>query len=229
MNENFGVLKGLSIFDNDFNKVDILVVNENPNGLSLDSDLGSLALDRSSGKVYRKLPSDWKEIAGVDLFDFKSSVISATTSSDGNINLSSYTGGTIDGVTVVDGGRYLIKDQTNKAENGIYVYDETNSKFVRASDADSNEEVTGGLVVPVSDGSVNKNGLFILANADPIILGTTELEFVRIGLYTSGNGISISDNVINVLLANNSGLNFVSGGLSIEYDNSSIVIDNNKL
>jgi len=226
---NYGVYKGMSIYDDNFNKVDVIIVNNDPNNLTLDSGIGSIALESDNGKIWRKDISSWKEISSFDslnIFDFKSSVIAATTETDGNINLSNYTG-TIDGVTLVNNGRYLIKNQTDKTKNGIYVYNSTNSSFTRSSDADENSEVTGGMIVPVSDGNVNRNILFMIANADPITIGTTEIEFVSIGVYKAGNGININGNIIEVLLNNNSGLQFVSGKLAVKNNSSSIVINTN--
>ena len=226
---NYGVYKGMSIYDDNFNKVDVIIVNNDPNNLTLDSGIGSIALESDNGKIWRKDISSWKEISSLDslnIFDFKSSVIAATTETDGNINLSNYIG-TIDGVTLVNNGRYLIKNQTDKTKNGIYVYNSTNSSFTRSSDADENSEVTGGMIVPVSDGNVNRNILFMIANADPITIGTTEIEFVSIGVYKAGNGININGNIIEVLLNNNSGLQFVSGKLAVKNNSSSIVINTN--
>lgn len=226
MAENFGILQGLSIYDNSYNKVDLIIVDSVPSGGV--GSIGSLALDSVSGNVYRKSSSGWKNLSSLEnisVFDFKSSVLAATTSSDGNINLSSFSG-SIDGVSVVSGGRYLIKNQTDKKENGIYVYDGTG--FERSEDCDEDEEVTSGLVVPVSGGSVNVGSLFILISADPIVVGTSELEFMQIGLYTAGNGISINGKVVSVLLNSNGGLKF-DNGVAVDNDVNSVVISGNKV
>jgi len=92
---------------------------------------------------------------------------------------------TIDGVTLVAGDRVLLKDQTAGANNGIYVA--TAGAWARASDFDANDEVKGGTLVAISEGTTNGNLLWILTTDDPITIGTTALTFVQIGAATSPN------------------------------------------
>lgn len=122
--------------------------------------------------------------------DWKASVRAAST---GNITLSG-PGTTIDGVTMAVNDRFLAKDQTAGADNGIYVWGGGAVAATRAVDADSDAEVTSGLATTVTEGTVNDNRVFILTTNDPITLGTTALVFSQLGgggaAYVAGNGLT---------------------------------------
>lgn len=82
----------------------------------------------------------------------------------------------LDGVTLATGDRVLVKNQTTAKENGIYVVGVTP---IRSTDADTSAEITSGLRVAVSEGTVNKDTDWQLTTNAPITLGTTELTFAR--------------------------------------------------
>jgi hypothetical protein len=81
---------------------------------------------------------------------------------------------TIDGVSIVDGDRVLVKDQTTAADNGIYVA--STGVWSRAKDCSSNRDVKQGTAVLVTGGSTN-GPLWWVTTADPIVIGTTSLAF----------------------------------------------------
>ena len=136
--------------------------------------------------------------------DPKNAVALTTTTSDGNIDLTGGTfGGTIDGLTVKDGWRVLIKNQTDASENGIYDYSSGTTSFSRSSDFDGTPsgEVTQGALIPVITGNTLYNTLWILTTEDPITIGTTDLDFTLFSKqtdYTAGTGITITNNIISV-------------------------------
>lgn len=105
--------------------------------------------------------------------DLKQSVRATTTA---NISLSGAQ--TIDGVSVTTGDRVLVKNQTAPAENGIYVV--SASAWTRAIDADESEDVTAGMEVFVSEGTLYADTIWKLTTNDTITLGTTALTFVDI-------------------------------------------------
>ena len=128
--------------------------------------------------------------------DLKASTKVATT---GDITLSGAQ--TIDGVSVVAGDRVLVKDQTDASENGIYVA--AAGAWARAADADGNPdgEVTSGMFTFVEQGTIGGQHGFVLSTADPIVVGTTDLEFVQFsgaGQITAGTGIVLNGNEISV-------------------------------
>lgn len=88
-------------------------------------------------------------------------------------------GATIDGVTMATGDRFLAKNQTTGSENGIYVWDGAAVAATRATDFDADVEVTQGASIDVVEGTVNGNTRWLLTTADPIVLDTTSLTFVK--------------------------------------------------
>jgi hypothetical protein len=120
--------------------------------------------------------------------DFKQSVRCATTV---NLDLTGARG-YIDDVRLFDGDRILVKDQTNPAENGIYIQNGFSPIF-RSADANQDAEVTPGLFVFVEEGTVNGDKAFVLTTdaspltGGPIVVGTTPLTFTLF----SGGGTSV--------------------------------------
>src|SRR4029077_14291668 len=82
---------------------------------------------------------------------------------------------TIDGVSLVDGDRVLVKDQTAAEENGIWVV--ASGVWARADDADEDSEVSSGMALWISEGDDNAGMRFVLTTPDPITVGTTPLVF----------------------------------------------------
>ncbi len=68
-----------------------------------------------------------------------------------NINLAS-PGATIDGITMVLNDRVLVKDQTDPAENGIYVYNGPSTPLTRAADGNTSIELESA-VIGVDEGT----------------------------------------------------------------------------
>ncbi|TGR22407.1 MULTISPECIES: hypothetical protein [unclassified Mesorhizobium] len=81
---------------------------------------------------------------------------------------------TIDGVSVVTGDRVLVKNQTTATDNGIYIAD--TGVWRRSADFAKTRDVRQGSLVLVAEGSAN-SGLWQVATADPISIGTTEISF----------------------------------------------------
>ena len=129
--------------------------------------------------------------------DIKDSVRVATTA---NITIASDlgVGDTIDGVTLADGDRVLVKDQSTASQNGIYI---AGSSPVRSADANVSAEVTAGMFVFVEEGSTNADNGFVLTTNDTITLDTTDLTFVQFsgaGQIVAGDALSKSGNTLNV-------------------------------
>tara|TARA_A100001015_G_C15016656_1_gene725860 strand:- start:200 stop:1885 length:1686 start_codon:yes stop_codon:yes gene_type:complete len=129
--------------------------------------------------------------------DIKDSVRVATTAA---ITISSAlnNGDTLDGVTLADGDRVLVKDQADASENGIYV---VASSPARSTDANSSAKVTAGLFTFVEEGTTNGDNGFVLTTNDAITLDTTNLTFTQFsgaGQITAGDALSKSANTLNV-------------------------------
>ena len=126
-----------------------------------------------------------------------SPVIAATTV---NITLSGLQ--TIDGVSLVLNQRVLVKDQTDKTENGIYLA--KSGSWVRDTDLDVDSELKNNLYVYVESGSVNNNTSWVTSglSVSPV-LGTDDINFSKFfaseeitasgGLVKTGADISIAN------------------------------------
>lgn len=134
--------------------------------------------------------------------DYKASVRVATAAAlpaytrTGNVILANVNGSInvagIDGVTDLENGQdFLLKNGAAGADNGIYRFDTIGAaaakwQATRRYDAQSNSQVTPGLVVPVEEGTAGADTAWILTTNSPIVLNTTALTFAQLGGPPSG-------------------------------------------
>lgn len=111
----------------------------------------------------------------------KDSAVAATTE---DIELSGLK--TIDGISVKEGDRVLVKNQNESRENGIYVV--SPGSWSRSEDADSDDEIVNGMYLFVENGIDNIGTGWVLENKNPIVLGTTQVSFLRFSI----NGVPAS-------------------------------------
>jgi hypothetical protein len=167
--------------------------------------------------------------------DIKESVRVATTAAMPSGFPASYGGSTsggqnvIDGVTLAEGDRVLVKSQASNdaasAGNGIYVYTTSGHNFSRATDFNENDEVTANAFVFVEEGTVNADNGFVLTTNNVITIGTTAIQFTQFsgaGQIVAGNGISKSGNTLNAALTTNGGLEIHNTQMRVNLGASSI-------
>ncbi|GIV52405.1 MAG: hypothetical protein KatS3mg038_2926 [Candidatus Kapaibacterium sp.] len=106
---------------------------------------------------------------------WKDDVRVATTA---NINLASAPS-SIDGVTLSNGDRVLVKDQTDAKENGIYLFNGAGSAMTRALDADTGAELNAA-VTTVREGTTNGGTTWRQTTVDPT-LGTDNIIWQHFG------------------------------------------------
>lgn len=85
----------------------------------------------------------------------------------------------IDDIELAHQDRVLLAGQNNAAQNGIYSWNVNTGRLIRAADADSRNEVSGGLRVYVEEGTTNAQTHWTLTTPGLITLGTTGLTFLR--------------------------------------------------
>lgn len=90
----------------------------------------------------------------------------------------------IDAVALADGDRVLVKNQTARETNGIYLV--RVGVWERAPDASDNESVHAGLYVFVEEGFANSDSGWILATDNPIDVGVTPISFTRFTVGSTG-------------------------------------------
>ena len=212
-------------------QIDVDNIRVDANTISTTNVNGDLTLSpNGTGTV--KVPSGYKDRAGfttdslaskeyVDSvaqgLDVKQSVVAATTT-----NLSAtYANGTagvgatltyasavvtLDGVTLTNGDRILVKDQTTSSQNGIY--ERTSSTvWTRTVDADTASDLTGGVFVFVEQGTTNADNGYVFTHEGVPTIGSTALtvgQFSGAGQITAGNALTKTGNQLDVAVDNSS-------------------------
>jgi hypothetical protein len=142
---------------------------------------------------------------------------SARVATTGNITLSGTQ--TIDGIAVVAGDRILVKGQTDKTENGLYVAD--SGSWSRASDMDASSEFSGSAIF-IQEGTANADSGYVCTNDGDVTIGTDNITFTQFtgaGQLSAGNGIDITNSTVSLdldgatLTAGVSGLKVSDGGI----------------
>lgn len=155
----------------------------------------------STGTINVNTPVANSEVANKQYVDnvaqglrVKKAVKAAST---GNIDLSVQIGH-LDGVIIDHSDRILLKDQTNKAENGIYIRGQSSGKPERAEDFNSKDNIPPGSFTFVEQGQFYKDTSFVLIN-DVIDLDDTNLaieftQFSRAGVteIDGNSGVSVT-------------------------------------
>ena len=147
-----------------------------------------------------------------------------------NINLSGsvdYTINTIDGVWPTSGSSILVKNQTNKEQNGIYILTLTSSPvystWERRSDFNTSQNIKKGSYIFVKRGVENKNSGFI-NSLDITTLNTDPIEFNLFAKteINTGKGIALSGSTVSIKASANGGIVFNSDSAEINLSASSM-------
>ena len=146
--------------------------------------------------------------------DVKDSVRVATTSTvsgtydngAGTITAGSNGAIAIDGVTLSQGDRVLLKDQTDNTQNGIYTVTTTGDGstayvLTRSPDADTASELTGGTFFFVEQGSTNADNGYVATHNGTPTFGTTNITFAQFsgaGQISAGDALTKTGNQLDV-------------------------------
>lgn len=144
----------------------------------------------------------------------KQSVVAASTA---NVNIASAPS-SLDGISLASGARILLKNQTNKTENLIYIFNGVGAALTLAPDSDATGDITPGTTVFVSSGSSNVGSTWTVITPDPITIGTTEITWTQTsgaGQLLQGNGISITGNTISARINAAKGLMVDGSGIGM--------------
>src|SRR6266403_1435784 len=122
---------------------------------------------------------------------WKDAVLCATTA---NIVSLSAPGASIDGVTLTDQCRVLLKNQSTASQNGIYTYTAAGTTLARSLDMASGVD-SRGFAVTVRGGTVNDDTVWHVTS-DPSIVATDAITFTQLGgagnVYIAGAGLTES-------------------------------------
>ena len=135
--------------------------------------------------------------------DVKDACRAATTA---NITISSAlnVGDAIDGVTLVDGDRVLVKNQSTASQNGIYI---AGASPARSNDMASGAHASGAFFF-IEEGSVNGDNGFVCTTDDASdTVGTHSLVFTQFsgaGQITAGAAMTKTGNQLDVAVDDSS-------------------------
>jgi len=106
----------------------------------------------------------------------------------------------IDGVTLANGDRILVKNQANQAHNGMYVRTSA-TVLTRATDFDTAAEMAGGDFTFVEQGTtLGRTGWVQVIEV--LTVGTDTViweQFAGQNLYIAGNGLTLTGNTFDVV------------------------------
>ena len=101
---------------------------------------------------------------------------------------------TLDGYTLLNGDRVLVKNEVASANNGIYTWATGGTVLTRATDFDTAAEMASGDFTFVTNGTLYANTGWV--QTDPVtVVGTspvTWIQFSGAGTYTAGTGLTLT-------------------------------------
>lgn len=128
-----------------------------------------------------------------------------------------FTAGTldsVDGVALITDDRVLVKNETNAAHNGIYVWDSA-TRLTRATDLDEPVELLGGDFFFNTEGTVNAQNGYVISTGITSF-GDSDINFIQFsgaGQIDAGDGLSKTGNTLSVNVG--SGLTITSDTIKI--------------
>ena len=165
--------------------------------VNITSDYGDIILN-ADGNSYLTSADAGNEIVTksyvdglIQGLDVKESVVTASTA---NFDITTNASGGIGGSALANGDRVLLKNQTNIAENGIYVYNSSTQTIVASTDP-ADTDLNQGAYVLVEKGTNAATGWIVTNTSGG---GDTWSQFSAANEYTAGTGITIDANAISV-------------------------------
>lgn len=139
---------------------------------------------------------DYDSSASTDIktLAWKTPVKCATTT-NGTFATAYDNGSEVDGVTLATGDRILIKNQTDQTVNGVYTVNATGVP-TRATDANT-AVLLLGCIIPVEGGTVNAATAWANSNTT-LILGTDNVTYIVFSGLKSGNGLTLTADVLSI-------------------------------
>lgn len=116
----------------------------------------------------------------------------------------------IDNIPLSQYNRVLVKDQTDKRQNGVYFVStvgDGGTKWVltRSTDFDESSETNNGTFIFITEGDTNANTGWVVTSQDPITLDTDDIiwsQFSATGNFVAGDGLDRSGNIFFVVVDN---------------------------
>lgn len=146
-----------------------------------------------------------------------STVNVALTGSTGTLNIDTY-----GALGAADSGyRIVLTNQTTDTEDGIYVYNDNGTAYTltRSTDANPYTELIGATIY-IQEGTTKAGTSWSQSNHYlTSFAGQTWVQIAGVGIYTAGDGIAITDNIISA----DAGTGIIVNGSGINIDTASVV------
>lgn len=101
----------------------------------------------------------------------------------------------LDGVLVTVGDRILVKSQSDRTQNGIYVFD-AYGVLHRASDFAQSSTQTGGAVVFVQQGDIHADTGWVLSSDGSLTVGTDYILFEKFSVNLKLQGADVPSSIV---------------------------------
>ena len=98
---------------------------------------------------------------------------------------------TLDGVTLADGDAILVKDQTDKTQNGIYTIDATGAILTRRDDFAEGKIILNNTFVNVMEGTANGDSRWTIVSDGALTVNTSNIDFVK-DIDTASSSIKVA-------------------------------------
>ena len=107
---------------------------------------------------------------------------------------------TLDGYTLQNGNRILVKNEAAQANNGIYTWATGGTVLTRATDFDTTTEIVSGDFTFISNGTLYGDTGWVQIN-DVTTIGTDPIvwqQFSGAGTYTAGTGLTLTGSQFSI-------------------------------
>lgn len=112
---------------------------------------------------------------------------------------------TLDGYSLTNGNRILVKDEVNQAYNGVYTWATGGTVLTRATDADTYgpgaNQLSQNDYFFVQYGTVNRGTAYVVTTQGTITFGTTAITFAEFSsaqIYSAGTGLTLSSTTFSI-------------------------------
>ena len=106
----------------------------------------------------------------------------------------------LDGYTLVNGNRIVVKNEVTQANNGIYTWATGGTVLTRATDFDTNIEIASGDFTFVTSGPLYANTGWV-QTLPVTTVGTSPISFTQFsgaGTYTAGTGLTLTGSQFSI-------------------------------
>lgn len=111
----------------------------------------------------------------------------------------------LDGYTLLNTNRILVKDEANQAHNGVYTWATGGTVLTRATDADTYGSAPNQLSQNdyffIQNGTVNRGSSYVVTTVGTITFGTTAITFAEFSnsqVYTAGTGLTLTGTTFSI-------------------------------